>query len=531
MRIMPAMLLFVFLLLVCASSSQAAVIYGGKLFHSQNFTTVVGGNFKIYGLGPSTLLNNKTGITETHYKKVVIQSDIDDTIELLNGTCGYTMMYKYCYKGSLVDLNNPLTFESSEIKSVMSISIESLPPSMTSITVKRNNKVTAFCGEWIPITINLTNGGTMLTNVTYSETLPENTLILETSAGSVDLNVITIEDRLMPNTTKSYTYKMINFDCLSKNWSAKYSFVALNGTIIYKNLTNLALIMNTSFKTNISLTPNKTNGARDEVNYTFMINNTHKSADLILDLTFTAPDMIVVSAPTTADVSNGYHYAGPLAVGNDLSIKLRYKATSYGNYTINAFGTITIGDYKHKYNSTTLLQVVPPNVIAYLDISNYTMNNSMTVKVMAKNDDIKDKYYYIYGFLRGFNGEEPLYYNNIDPDSTILIAKKEYNISGMGLQELQFEFDGVYRDVNGFEHELYDSKTVHINGTNFTVKAAPKTTVKKTTTTRNTTTTRRTAATKNTTTTSDGTGDDVEKKDFLTRIIEGLNNFFQSIFG
>lgn len=541
MKLIYVTLFSILFLTICATSADAAVIYGGKLFHSQNFTTVVGGDFIIYGMDPFKLFNNKTGVNETHYRKVFIRSDIDDDIELLNGTCDYTLKYKYCYKGASIDFSNPKTFEGLEIKSVVSITIESLPPSMTSITIGRKTKTAAYCGEWIKIPINISNGGTMVTNVTYSETLPENTLILEALGYNavdknvivVDTNILTIRDRLMPNSTKSYYYTMVNFDCQSKNWSARYSYVSLNGTLMQKNLTNLALIMNQSYKINQMLIPNKTNSPMDITNYTFTINNTHSSADILLDLAFTAPGMTVVSTVgVLTNISGIYQYKSSLIKDGVLKLSINYRANEgYKNYTIYTTGTITVGNYKYTYNHSDILQVVPPLVIAYLDINN-TPSPSLAVNIWARNDNIKEKYYYLNGTLTGMGTEELIYSNSINPGSKILLAKKVYNITGMGVKDLEFEFVGTYRD-SAAVYDLYDAKAVTINGTNYTVRSvAKKTTVKNVTKTPiNKSTTIKKNSTSNETDNTDSTSTTVEKKDLLTRIIEGLNKFFQSIFG
>ncbi|MGV8141163.1 MAG: hypothetical protein ACP5NW_01835 [Candidatus Woesearchaeota archaeon] len=534
--------LFMFLILLFVltfmPSVDAAVIYGGKLFHSENFTTMIGGTFKVYGTDSYKDRNNVTGVMETKYMGAVIMSNIDSTIRILNGTCESTLLYKYCYKGSTVDFDDERTFNGGDILSKMTITIESLPPPSTIVTFNRSNKMNAYCGELITIPILVKNAGGLPTNITYTEILSENTLITKTEGGIVEGNVITFKERMLANTSKNYSYTIINFDCADKHWNARYSFTTHNDTI-WKNITNLSILMLDSYKINDSIYPTRVNYPTDEIVYNVTINNTHPSIALYLDISISAPDLAAKSASNGISTNGtNYRYSGWLYVGKGLTLSMVFIPTKYGASTITNNAKIKINDREMYYNSESELQMLYPNVTVYIDV-NDTLNNSLLVSIYALNDDMKRKYYYIYGVLKGVidGAEEPLYSNGIDPGARILVGSYRYNTTGMGIKEMKLSFSGVYRDVDSIEHPLYAERIVKINSPYYNVNIDPtlNTTKKVTqgsnsTALANTTKNQTSSSQKNSTITT-AAETEKPKKDFITRIIEGLNRFLESLFG
>jgi len=545
MRCVDKLLLGLILSLILISSVHAAVIAGVKVFHGGNFTSSIGGIFMAYGIDPYTVYNNNTDNLELYYRSVIISSTIDDTVNVRNGSCKSTKMYTYCYKGSMIDANNPKTYTSEEyLQPTMSITIESIPSPIATVILTRNTIMKVYCGELITVPITIKNSGTLSTNITYTETLPFNTLITTTDKGNVDGNIITFRDIVPDNTSRNYSYVMTNFDCISKNWTAKYTFTTYNETIT-RNLTNLSIVVQDAYransslsldKINSSLSINKTNNPDADVTYTWTITNLHPSIPLGLDISMGVPGAIITGASTElVRTGERSRYVGKLQVGNTLKLYLKFHEPDYGNYTVYTDGTVSINDHILNYTSNKMLNVLPSIVEAYMDV-NTTKNNSLYVDVWAKNYDVTEKYYYIYGVIKGIGDEEPIYANSINPDSTILVAQKFYNTTGMGVKEINMAFDGIYRDKDSIEHPIHaeqlsiiinSPKIIHANATTNTTSANKTST---TSTTSNSKTSTTGATSKNTNTT--GTGEPaVKKKDFITRVIEGLSNFLQSIFG
>jgi hypothetical protein len=519
-------------MLFLISSAEAAVIYGGKLFHSENFTTSIGGSFKVYGTDSFKAYNNVTGLYQTYYGNAIVMSNIDSTVMISNGTCQNTKIYKYCYKGSSVDFDDERTYDNGDILPVMTITIESLPPPTTVVTFTRSNIIKAYCGELITVPISIKNSGGLPTNITYAEILPVNTMITTTVGGKVEGNVVTFKEKLMENTSKNYSYTIINFDCASKNWYARYSFTTHNDTI-WKNITNLNLTMLDSYRINESVYPLRMNYLSDDIMYNFTINNTHPSISLFLDINIAAPDLVA------RDVSNGisnintsYRYSGMLYMGRSLTLSIVFNPLKYGRFAITNNATIKINDRKMNYDSTNEVYVAYRNVTTFIDV-NDTINNSLSVSVYAVNDDLGEKYYYIYGVLKGIGDDEPIYANNIEPGAKILVGNKRYNTTGMGVKDINFVFSGIYRDKNSIEHPLYAEKIVKINSphSNANVISVQPDSTKTTNSSKPVSTpnvVKKSSTSKNTTVSGDSSGE--EKKDIITRIIEGLSRFLESIF-
>lgn len=509
------------------SLAQAATIYGGKVYQGDNFTSSVGGIFLVHGTDSYTVYNNDTGYIELYYKTMIISSSIDDTVAIKNGTCKATRNYNYCYKGSAIDMKSTKTFLGDFLQPRMEFYIETLPNPSALVTVQRNTTISAYCGQFITIPLVFTNAGTMPTNITYTETLPLNTLVTTTDGGNVDGNIITFKSTLWDNSSKNYSYTITNFDCQPKSWSAKYSFTNFNSTVS-KNLTNLSIVMLDSYTANHSLSVNKTNDPKTTVIYMWNITNNHESKSLMLNLNIFTPGLIVndVSPSLILMSENRYKYSGTLPVDGNVVLYMRFHANNYGNYIISSTGTVSIDEYDLPYNSSDTLIITPPKAVAFIDFNNI-VNKSLYVNVWIRNDDMVEKYYYIYGNLKGMDeGSEPLYANFVLPNNITLVGTQFYNTTGLGVKNVTFVFDGIYRDKNSMEYKLYAENTVNLNSPTIPKSNVTSSTVGKT----NQTSTNKTVGLTNTTNTKNNPAPAV-KKDFITRMLEALNGFLQSVFG
>ena len=287
---------------------------------------------------------------------------------------------------------------------------------------------------------------------------------------------------------------------------------------------------------NETLSVNKTNYPINETTYTWRILNNHSSIDLQLNISITIPNATVTDKSLGfTDKGDMHQYVGVLPVGKSLTLYLKFHTDGYGDYTVKNTGIISINEHTLDYNSSKTLQVLQPIVNVYINTTN-VVNKSMTVNVWARNDDLTSKYYYLYGILKGISEEEPVNYNVLEPNSLVLVAKKVYNTTGLGIQNIDLVFDGVYRDIYNVDHKLYSEQVVTINvpdgvksTINSTVNASANTSV---------------IPEKNSTASVIAPKDsnpipsnskDVkpagEKKDVLSRAIEALSEFLQAIFG
>jgi len=547
--------LFVLILMLSASCVEAATIAGGKYFHGQNFTSSIGGHFRVFGSDPYKEYNNDTGLMELHYKRATVMSDIDDTIAILNGTCASTARYNYCYIGSSINYDDEKTFQDSQVLSVMEIIISSLPSPTTLVTFTRNTTLYAYCGELVTVPIIVTNTGSVYTDITYTEVLPFNTVITTSSSGNVNENMITFKDTIMPNSSKTYFYTMMNLDCQSKLWIAKYTFTTFNGTVISNNFTNLNITTQNAYSANESISTNRTNSLLSEITYTWNITNTHPTVDLVTNMSIHVPGLGLVVTDKSLGMSfkNGmYSYAGVVPVGKTQSVYIKFYALNYSSYNISNNINIFVNEHVLEYFSSNILQVLKPQVRVYMDV-NTTINKSLTVSIWVRNDDLSSKYYYIYGILKGIADEEPLSYNVMEPDSTILLTQKIYNTTNLGAENITLVFDGVYRDKNNKEYKLYLEQAVTLNvpnptkinisnSTNIISTPVDNTPINIITTTTNITGQNITGQgntgsnSKNIKTTDNSSNNNNSsntsgKKDLITRFIETLSEFLQSIFG
>jgi len=522
MKVVYKLLLVLILSLVVVSSVEAAVIAGVKVFHGGNFSSSIGGTFMLFGIEPYTVYNNDTDNLELYYKRVIVSSTIDDTVTIRNGTCESTKKYIYCFKGSTIDANNPKTYSVGDyLQSMITLTIESLPSPVSTVVITRNISMKVYCGELIPISISVNNTGTIAINITYAEVLPFNTLATTANIGVVDGNTITFKGIVPSNATQNFSYVMTNFDCKSKNWTAKYTFTTYNDTIT-RNISNIGIVVLDAYNITSFLSRNQTNSPVSDITYTWIINNSHPSIPLGLDISLNIPGAIITDAyKDIVSTTDRNRYVGVLPVRSSLKLYVTFHEPDYGNYTAYTNGTISIDNHLIQYNSSKTFQVLPAIVDTYLEI-NSTKNNSLYVSLWAQNYDVTEKYYYIYGVLKGIGADEPIYANGIDPDSTLLVAKQFYNTTGMGVKEINMVFDGIYRDKNSVDHKIHAEKLVLINtpqalSVNVTTKNLSITNITQAQTT-----------TKGNTT---GKAPVVVKKDFITKVIEGLSNFLQSIFG
>jgi len=529
--------LVLLLLLLHTSFVNAAVIYGGKVYSGDTFTSNMGGNFTVLGIDSITIYNNDTSSDELHYKKILIRSDVDESITVRNGTCAVTHMYNYCYRSSAVDFDNPKTFEGNGIRAAMTITVESLPNPVSIVTFSRDNKIISDCGIYIPRYINVKNSGTIPTIINYSEYLPLNTVVVNANDGIVTSNIITFSDRILSNTSKNYTYTIANLDCEPKFFNAKYAFTTFNGTIT-KNITNISIVVNEFYNFTDALYDNKTNSLKNETTYMWNITNSHPSLSINAESIITLPKGLVITqmSPDIKYVNDTYHYSGILSPDFVARLFLKFYASDYGNYTVLNKGIIIIHEHEVAYYSNKTLQVISPNVTASIEVDTSKVN-SLYVTVRVRNFDLREKYYYIYGVIQGLGNDEPIYANSIDPDGTLIFGNKTYNITGKNWDNITLIFDGLYRDKETVEHKLYSAKTVTAKGEVIIVStpdnnqvAAVNTISNNTNTIKNNSASSTKPHTKNNTVNSTDTST-VAEKDILTRMIEGLNNLLQAIFG
>ncbi len=521
------------ILLVSISVVNAAVIYGGKVYSGDKFVSNIGGKFVVTGTNSYKVFNNETNNDEIYYARLVFRSDVDETVTVRNSSCTTTLVYKYCYKSSAVDFTNPKTFDDDgDILAGMSITIESLPNPTSIITFLRDTKITSYCGVYIPMNITVTNAGTLSTNITYSEILPLNTFIVNSDEATVDSNVITFYSMLPINTTKVYTYTLANLDCEAKSFNAKYSFTTYNSTIS-KNITNISISVNKHYNFTEFLSKNRTNSLDDEMIYFWNITNTHLSLDANIKSIIILPRGLTVKEASTELrlVNNTYVYTGILSPNSKASLYLKFNANSYGNATLFNDGTITVSDHNIYYTSNKTIQTIFPEVKLLLDVDT-SVNNSLKVLLRVKNSDLNTKYYYLYGVLKGVVNDEPLYSNFIEPDTNTIIANRTYNVSNINLAGVSIIFDGLYRDKDTIEHKLYAIKTFDSDGKVIIVKD-DNDTVNITATTTDNITIPIVPVINASSSTSEVEKETVHitRTDLLSRIIVGLNNFLQAVFG
>jgi hypothetical protein len=532
-------ILFLFSILALAilisDNVHAAVIYGGKIYSGQTFTTNVGGNFRVYGSDPYFYTDNKTEIKEKRYRKVVITSDVDEKVTIFNGTCESTYLYKYCYLSSYLDLDNSLTYRNGDIDTSMSITIETLPPPATLIKITRPTVIYAYCSQLIEIPILILNEGTVPTNITYTETLPENTFVAKSENGIVQGTSITFSDRLLINETANFTYTITNFDCLTKSWNAKYTFTTYNDSIT-KNLTNLTLSMLKFYNLSQNITPDRVNNLNDDMVYTINFTNTHPTQALYLDMMFYPEDLSVVGSSNGISYDNRfYRYTNLVASGKSINIFMTLNSIDFGkNYITNNL-SIKLNDRLFNNDSIVFIETIAPTVKIFFNIT--STEKIMKVHVYAYNTNLKDKYYYIYGVLKGVDStEEPLYSNGIDPDKTILLGTKDYDISFMN-KTVNLTFSGIYRDIDGIENDISYSRLVNITPSGVAIvltkeEIASQNILNSTTKNSSSGNSKSNDDYSNIGTSSSANSNSKPKddRDFITKVIEGLSNLLQNIF-
>lgn len=233
---------------------------------------------------------------------------------------------------------------------------------------------------------------------------------------------------------------------------------------------------------------------------------------------------------------NSYKYSGVVQIGSVLNLFVVFSAPSFGNYSIINTGDISVDKYSIPYNSSDVLQVLVPNVSLSIDVDTHTTRGVAYLSISAFNNDLYNKYYYIYGNLNGFGNVVPVYYNGLDPDSGAVIFNATYNTSGMGVGNYTVVFDGVYRDKYSVEYKLHLEKSFVSNGLGVANSSVPIPVISESNVSTPTTTAQPAVSTPtstvipNTPIVNDTSSSD-SGKDIITLMIESLNKFLQSIFG
>ena len=516
-------------LLLLACPIYADVASSGRYYSGSTFN-LSGGTFTVLGVNSFKVYNNVTDDVELYYKSVLIQSNIDSTVQINNGTCRSTSLYTYCYSDGVIDMSNTKTFTGDYLQPLLGITVSTQNVPTVSINVNRDTNINSYCGQMITVPITISSVGMLSSNVTYIEELPDNTVILSTDGGDVKGNIITMRDRFGGNMSKNYSYTLSNIDCLSKTWNGQYVYTSSNGTVS-KKLNNFTLTILPSYIINES-EHIKTNSPYQILTYNINTSNLQTST-ISINLDIWIPsnvDVLDESGNVHKQQNNHYSYYLSLPSNTSDNSYINFKTKNYGTYYIYTNGVATVGDKVFNYNHTITVETLQPEVVSYIDVNvNKSTNKSLYVMLMLKNYDLKNIYYNVYGNYKD-NNEEPLVYSTIAPDTEAVMLERSYNFTNS--KNLTVSFDGVYRDFNGNEKKLHAERILTVNtltevlnnisgnSTNtYNISNQQQNPI-------NTNLTVPAPIANKTATNSTGTG-----KDFITSILEGINNFLQSIFG
>jgi len=545
------MILLIVASILLLPSIRAVVLYTGSLYSGSSFN-VSGNSFTVIGVDPIQYYNNATDDIEQYYRSIIIKSSVDETVNMRNGTCYSTNMYVYCYTANTIDMNNPLTFKGDYLQSQIAITMSDISAQSANIQVTRPQDIEGYCGQSFVIPIVISNSGQETTNITYTEKLPANMVITSTQGGDVSGNAIIFRDTLWNNISRNYSYTINDLDCLSKSWSGQYSYNEYNGTTTV-NLDNLTLNMQDSYNISYPLQI-KSNDPHGFMLYTLNITNINPYTPLSVDLYINVPSDTVQSSANMQSVSVGnFRHAASVAYNSTDISNIKFKTGNYGIYNLTVNGTIYVGSKPFEYNAITTVIVVNSTVHAFIDVDqnktantpgNAFDNNTVHIYLGLENDDLKNTYYNIYGIFKDASsaGEEPLMYNNITPDTRVILLEKYYNLSN--LTSSSISFDGIYRDYYGNEQKFHVERLLSKNFIQTASTSAQNNSVNNNENDANMRDSNLTENIANTVGTPSGisqnpnasnnssvSGAKGSNKDFITSIIEGMSKFLQSIFG
>ena len=515
------------LLILIAPFAYAEVISTGNYYSGTTFD-LSGGTYGVVGVEPVRFYNNDTDNIELYYRSMIIQSNVDDTVIIRNGTCHSTRLYKYCYTTNTIDMKNMRTFQGDYLESVMELTISTLDQPLASVSITRPQSEDFYCGQSLTIPIIITNDGQLGTNITYVEQLPLKILVTDTQGGDVSENAITFRDTLGGNISRNYSYTIDDLDCQTKIWSGQYSYDAPNGTVV-KTLDNLTLYAKDSYIIDHSVSI-KNNDPKALSTYVFNITNTNPHSAVNAEIYFDVPMEVAQVSGNIRKVSDAsYVYdTASVAYNTTDTAYIKFRTNAYGEYSISASGKIQVGVRYFDYAASTPVITINNTVQAFIDVDpNKTSNNTIHIRVGLTNNDVINKYYNIYAIFKD-TGEEPLSYNNITADTSVIILERSYNL--VNKTNLSVIIDGVYRDYYGNEYKLHAEKFLFknmvIDINNAQANTNPVVNQINTSTIPNSTTVQ---ANKN------GSNDtsivvQAEKKDFISSIIENFSRFLQSLF-
>jgi hypothetical protein len=307
----------------------------------------------------------------------------------------------------------------------------------------------------------------------------------------------------------------------------------LEGKTINGVISNLSLTMNVPYTISDSLSKEQTSIIDDLVSYILNIKNTDASASMDVILSMESELPIAYTDNIVRDGAS-FRTKDSLAAGVSKTYKLTGKVENIKNYLIKSNIDLKINDKSFYLSTNRTLKVSAPDIKPSITLNKALLKSGekYIINISFNNTDPNNDYFFIYGLLKGTQ-DEYLSYSRINREETVIMARN-YSVPQYSTNQttVNFSFRGIYRTKNNQERSLYVEKSVPLMS-GLTLQEDVKQ--------GNITTTNASANTANAAvnTTSPDTGQSAQApassattsdKDWLTRMFDGINKFFEKIF-
>lgn len=537
--------------IMLASYAYSAPVYQGYLFNGENFT-LDNHTYILNGQGPDEYWMTYTTLV---LKKIGPEPDLL-TVKL--GKCVSTEYYLYCYDESKYDFDKKHTYEGTRIEPLMHIKVDHQLPI---IAIDRTASLIVNRGEKTPVPVKIKNTGTNDIVVSYREEFPAGIIPSDCTNCNLINNVLTKRAYLTENEEAAFEYWLTTNDYQKKSWNAKYSYTIDSGL---KELTTpVSVSVNNPFMINDGISKSSTKSLDDHALYALFIENKDYYDSMHAEAVIYVQNAKVLSYNNLLDQGSGYYvYKGLIRPRTVKNFTLDLTADVVGTYPLIANITARILNESsfrnNRYSYTVSLAGVTPSIT--FNRVKLVPGDNMSIVLRLKNNEAEEVYFNIFASLSGF-GEIYFKHPSIMPGKDTVVYNNTFIVPGLPNSSIiVFEFSGVYYTLNNQEFRFSTKKDLKVESSIPPIPVIIKNSSSQATNNINTS---QGNANANNATTPNNSGNlqnntqntaqnnqnnvqaedqdlekeetdednPEEKKDILTGFFDGINKFFESIFG
>lgn len=451
--IIRAGMLFVMLFilsLVCASLVVASeTIISGEYFTGDSIN-VDNKTFILIGTDPGDEFFN-------NYSSVIFKDNATKAMfKVQKGRCYNTEYYEYCFNDSYYNWDKKFTYAASTLQPSLIINVYYYKPE---VAIEKITSIELDYDRGYFIELKFTNTGSKDTTVHYTEQLPAQFLVLNCQSCEINYNKVTAEIRLAEGEERTVYYTIRYAGYSSFTWNSSYDYTYDN--VLKSEVQTTTSTVKIPYAISESLTNSVSTALGDKSTFFISFENIDPYANIKLKLKLMNDAVDEYTGLTK--INNSYYYEGFINSKDSKNFSITMDSIKVGEFPIFIDSEIEshniIFNYDKNYTFNVSLSPLVPSII--VDKEQALDNDTITMVASLKNTDEYAQYLYVYAYIDIFDQQWTFY--KINPGKELILYNNTFNVP-FGDDDLYITLSGVYRTQNLQDQTFRTQKIVDIIG-------------------------------------------------------------------